>query len=429
MPISTKLTRALGIKAPIIQGGMHYVGYAPLVAAVGDAGGIGCVTALTQPNAEALQKEIRLVKKLSKKPFGVNLTLLPALQPPNYSEFADVVENEMRSGQLRLIETAGHFKGLEPFVKQFKAAGAFVIHKCVAIRHAKSAERLGVDMISMDGFDCAGHPGEMDIGNWVLFAKAARELSIPFVASGGCADGKQLAAAIALGAEGMNMGTRFMATAEAPIHGNVKQALVDADELSTTLVMRSMKNTERVFNNKAAQQVLEIEKENPGEFDKIHHLVRGDNYREVFQETGDLDKGVWSAGTVMGLIDDVVSCEELIDGIVNEAETIIKNRLADSVIVDIDSPIVAKPRWLLEYNYVENVEIMREPFRKSHISLVREMKAEGKIIMGGAHKDMKGAHIIFNDERSLDEFVEADPYVLNNIVTSFEKKEWTVVVD
>ena len=153
---------------------MHYVGYAPLVAAVGEAGGIGCVTALSQPSATALQNEIRMVKKMTTKPFGVNLTLLPALQPPNYQEFADVVEDEMKSGQLRLVETAGHFRGLEPFVKQFKKAGAFVIHKCVAIRHAKSAERLGVDMISMDGFDCAGHPGEMDIGNWVLFAKAAR---------------------------------------------------------------------------------------------------------------------------------------------------------------------------------------------------------------------------------------------------------------
>ena len=184
MPISTKLTKALGIAHPIIQGGMHYVGYAPLVAAVGNAGAIGCITALTQPSPEALQKEIRLCKELSTKPFGVNLTLLPMLQPPNYSEYAKVVEEEMSSGQLRMVETAGHFKGLEPFVKQFKAAGAFVIHKCTQVRHAKSAEKLGVDMISMDGFDCAGHPGEADVGNWVLFPKAARELNIPFVASG-----------------------------------------------------------------------------------------------------------------------------------------------------------------------------------------------------------------------------------------------------
>ena len=429
MPISTKLTRALGIKAPIIQGGMHYVGYAPLVAAVGEAGGIGCVTALSQPNAMALQNEIRMVKKMTTKPFGVNLTLLPALQPPNYQEFADVVEDEMKSGQLRLVETAGHFRGLEPFVKQFKKAGAFVIHKCVAIRHAKSAERLGVDMISMDGFDCAGHPGEMDIGNWVLFAKAARELSIPYVASGGCADGKQLAAAIAMGAEGMNMGTRFMATVEAPIHENIKQALVDADELSTTLVMRTVRNTERVFNNKAAQKVLEIEKEHPGDFEKISHLVRGDNYREVFQESGDLDKGVWSAGTVMGLIDEVVTCEGLVNSIVEEAESIIANRMKDSVVIDVDSPIVAKPRWILEYVYVDDVENARVPHRLAHIKLAREMKAAGKILMGGAHQDLKGAHIIFLDEESLDKFVERDPYVLEGVVTSFTKKEWTVVID
>jgi len=174
MPLSTKLTKALGIKHPLIQGGMHYVGYAPLVAAVGNAGGIGCITALTQPSPEALQAEIQLCKKLSSKPFGVNLTLLPMLQPPNYDAYAQVVEDEMASGQLRMIETAGHFKGLEPFVKRFKAKGAYVIHKCVTIRHAKSAEKVGVDMISMDGFDCAGHPGEADIGNWVLFAKVEK---------------------------------------------------------------------------------------------------------------------------------------------------------------------------------------------------------------------------------------------------------------
>ena len=199
MPISTKLTKALGITHPLIQGGMHYVGYAPLVAAVSNAGGIGCITALTLPTPEALQQEIRRCKELTKKPFGVNLTLLPMLSPPNYGAYADVVEDEMKSGQLRMIETAGHVKGLEPFVKRFKAAGAMVIHKCTAVRHAKTAERMGVDMISMDGFECAGHPGESDIGNWVLLAKAARELKIPFVDSGGCGDGKQLAAALALG--------------------------------------------------------------------------------------------------------------------------------------------------------------------------------------------------------------------------------------
>ena len=316
MPISTKLTRALGIRHPLIQGGMHYVGYAPLVAAVSNAGAIGCITALTFPSPESLQAEIRKCKQLTSKPFGVNLTLLPMLQPPDYGAYAQVVEDEMKSGQLRLIETAGHFKGLEPLVTKFKAAGAFIIHKCVTVRHAKSAERLGVDMISMDGFDCAGHPGEADIGNWVLFPKAARELKIPFVASGGCGDGKQLAAALALGAEGMNMGTRWMATVEAPLHDNIKAALVAADEHGTTLVMRSMKNTERVFKNKAAMEVLEIEKQHPGDFSKLSHIIKGDNYRRVFQETGEVEEGVWSAGTVMGLIDSVVSCDQLCKNIV-----------------------------------------------------------------------------------------------------------------
>ena len=274
MVLHTWLTRSLGIRHPIIQGGMHHVGFAELAAAVSNAGGLGIITALTQPSADALRDEIQKTKELTDKPFGVNLTLLPALTPPDYPAFAQVVEDE----KIPCIETAGHFKGLEPFVRQFKAAGSIVIHKCTQVRHAKAAERMGVDCISMDGFDCAGHPGEMDVGNWILFAKAARELKIPFVASGGCADGKQLAAALALGAEGMNMGTRFMATVEAPIHANIKQALVDGDEHSTTLIMRSLKNTERVFNNKTAKKVLEIEAEFPGQFEKIQPWVSGNRY-------------------------------------------------------------------------------------------------------------------------------------------------------
>ena len=332
MPIQTNLTRTLGILHPLIQGGMHYVGYAPLAAAVSNAGGLGLVTVLTQPSAEALQAELRKTKQLTHKPFGINLTLLPALQPPNYGEFADVVEEEMKSGQLRVVETAGHFKGLQPFVTQFKNAGAYVIHKCTTVRHAKSAEKMGVDAISMDGFDCAGHPGESDIGNWVLFAKAAQELKVPFVASGGCATGSQLAAAIAMGAEGMNMGTRWMATVEAPIHNNIKQALVDNDEHSTTLVMRSLKNTERVFKNKTALKVIQLEQEHPGEFDKIQHLVRGDNYRASFQETGNIEDSVWSAGTCMGLINDIPTCEELANTIVADAEAIIRGRMVGCLV-------------------------------------------------------------------------------------------------
>ena len=241
---------------------------------------------------------------------------------------------------MRLIETAGHFKGLEPFVKKFKAAGAFIIHKCVTVRHAKSAERLGVDMISMDGFDCAGHPGEADIGNWVLFPKAARELKIPFVASGGCGDGKQLAAALAMGAEGMNMGTRWMATVEAPLHDKVKEALVAGDEHSTTLVMRSMKNTERVYKNKAAMEVQEIERQHPGDFSKISYIIKGENYRRVFQETGEVEEGVWSAGTVMGLIDSVVTCQQLCTDIVRSAKTAALQHC--STCYDVDNPAVRR---------------------------------------------------------------------------------------
>eukprot|EP00040_Diaphanoeca_grandis_P002519 m.22013 g.22013 ORF g.22013 m.22013 type:complete len:335 (+) comp13645_c0_seq1:141-1145(+) len=334
MGIATKLTRVLGIRHPLIQGGMHYVGYAPLAAAVSNAGGIGLITALTQPTPEALSAEIQKCKQLTDKPFGVNLTLLPTLQPPNYQAFADAVESEMDgpTGQLRMIETAGHYKGLAPFVKQFKANGAYIIHKCTQIRHAKTAQNMGVDCISIDGFECAGHPGEKDVGNWVLFALAARELDIPWVASGGCATGRQLAAALAMGAVGMNMGTRWMATAEAPIHQNIKQAIVDADEHSTRLVMRSMGNTERVYANQAAEQVIALENQFPGDFAKIAHLVKGENYRKVFQETGDVEDGVWSAGVVMGLIQDVPTCEALAQSIVAEAEATIKELSANCIV-------------------------------------------------------------------------------------------------
>lgn len=438
MPISTKLTKALGIQHPLIQGGMHYVGYAPLVAAVSNAGAIGCITALTQPSPEALQAEIRTCKALTKKPFGVNLTLLPALSPPNYDEFAQVVEDEMSSGQLRLIETAGHFKGLQPFVTKFKEAGAFIIHKCVTVRHAKSAEKMGVDMISMDGFDCAGHPGEADIGNWVLFPKAARELKVPFVASGGCGDGKQLAAAIAMGAEGMNMGTRWMATNEAPIHQNIKQALVDGDENSTTLILRSFRNTERVFKNKAVDEVQKLESEFPGDFSKISHLMKGENYRKVFQETGKIDEGVWSAGTVMGLIDNVVSCHQLCDDIISEAEEVITGRLQNSVDIGTDKETSEKskasssapsitPHWLLQYKYCDNVSDARIPHRASHIQHATDFKASGKLVMGGALSDLTGATVVFKTKEDAEEFAVNDPYTCNGIVTSWEVREWSVV--
>lgn len=327
MVLSTKLTQRLGISHPIIQGGMHYVGNAPLAAAVSNAGAIGVVTALTQPNAEALRTEIQKTRSLLKQkdiPIGVNLTVLPQLKSPDYPAIIQVLLDE----KIPMVETAGSPKCAELWA-MLKAGNkdVCIIHKCTTIRHALKAQGMGCDMISLDGFDCAGHPGETDVGNFVLQPVAARKLSIPFVTSGGVGDGKQLAASLALGAEGVNLGTRFMATLEAPIHANIKQALVDGDENSTQLVMRTLRNTERVYKNRTSDEVLRIEAEHPGEIDKIIHLVRGDNYRASFQETGDVDSSVWSCGPVMGLIDDVPSCEALVQGMVDEAEAIIKGRL------------------------------------------------------------------------------------------------------
>eukprot|EP00591_Stephanopyxis_turris_P012075 CAMPEP_0195524770 /NCGR_PEP_ID=MMETSP0794_2-20130614/24807_1 /TAXON_ID=515487 /ORGANISM="Stephanopyxis turris, Strain CCMP 815" /LENGTH=261 /DNA_ID=CAMNT_0040655061 /DNA_START=71 /DNA_END=853 /DNA_ORIENTATION=- len=260
MVIKTRVTEMLGIKHPIIQGGMHYVGYYDLAAAVSNAGGLGIITALTQATPEDLRREIRKCKALTNKPFGCNLTLLPVTVNPDYEGYCKVIIEE----GVPVVETAGRNPG--KYIKLFHDAGIIVIHKCVAIRHALTAIKQGADMISMDGFECAGHPGEEDIGNWVLLAKAGRVLTVPFVASGGCATGSQLAAAIALGAEGVNMGTRFMATKEAPIHDNIKQALVDNDERSTTHIFRTLHNTERVFKNAMSQKVRDIEQESPGDF-------------------------------------------------------------------------------------------------------------------------------------------------------------------
>jgi len=329
----TKLTEMCGIEHPIIQGGMHYVGYAEMAAAVSNAGGLGVITALTvaQPprGAEALRDEIKKCRALTNKPFAVNITLLPVGVPPDYEGIVKVLIEE----GVKIVETAG--RDPSPVLKPLKAAGCIVIHKCVAIRHALSAARIGADMISMDGFDCGGHPGEEDVGNWVLLAKAGiklKEAGIPFVASGGCATGKQLAAALAMGAEGMNMGTAFMATVESPIHAGIKKALVDADERSTTHVFRSLGNTERVFKNAQAMKVREIEAENPGDFGAIWPYVKGELYRQSFQETGDPESSVWSCGQSIGLIDDVITCKELVTGIVDEAAAIIQHRLGSMVV-------------------------------------------------------------------------------------------------
>lgn len=325
MVLKTKLTEMCGIEHPIIQGGMHYVGYAEMAAAVSNAGGLGMITALTvaQPprGKEALRDEIRKCKALTNKPFGVNITLLPVGVPPDYEGIMQVILDE----GVKIVETAG--RNPELVIKKLKSAGVIVIHKCVAIRHAETAQRMGADMISMDGFDCGGHPGEEDVGNWVLLAKAGRVLKVPFVASGGNVTGSQLAAALAMGAEGVNMGTAFMATKEAPIHDGIKKALVEATERDTTHVFRTLKNTERVFKNKTAIEVQEIEAKFPGDFSKIAHLVAGANYRVSFQETGDASTSVWSCGQSIGLIEDVPSCKDFVERVVSEAEDIIKNRL------------------------------------------------------------------------------------------------------
>ena len=320
--LKTPITRLLGIKHPIIQGGMHHVGFAPLAAAVANAGGLGLVTALTQPSAEKLREEIQTARRMSEGcsgAVGVNLTILPTLTKGiDYGSYVRAVIEE----GIKVVETAG--RPPTDFIDDLKANGVKIIHKCVTTRHAKSAERMGADAISLDGFDCAGHPGEGDMGNWILQAMGARELSVPYVASGGVGNGRQLAAALALGASGVNMGTRFMATQEAPIHANIKAALVNGGPDATTLVMKSVRNTERVYKNETALKVQQLEAEFPGDFSKIHDLVRGDNYKRSFLETGNTEDSVWPCGPVLALSDDVPTCQALIEGMVAEAIEIIE---------------------------------------------------------------------------------------------------------
>ena len=318
----TRITELFGIEHPIIQGGMHYVGYAELVAAVSNAGGLGIITALTQPTPEDLAREIRRCREMTEKPFGVNLTILPMFKDVPYDEYVRViVENN-----IGIVETAG--RNPEPLLPVFQGAGIKVIHKCTSVRHALKAERIGCDAVSVDGFECGGHPGEDDIPNMILLPRAAEALKIPFVSSGGMADGRSLVASLALGADGMNMGTRFIATVEAPVHDNVKQALMEADELQTRLIMRPLRNTERVLNNSAVEQVLEIEQDKGIDVDieDIRHLVAGEQGRKVLHD-GEMDAGAWSCGMVAGLIHDIVTCQQLIDRIMSEAQTIIRHRL------------------------------------------------------------------------------------------------------
>jgi NADH:quinone reductase (non-electrogenic) len=320
--MKTRITELFGIEHPIIQGGMHYVGYAELAAAVSNAGALGIVTGLTQPTPEDLTREIARCREMTDQPFGVNITILPAFRDIPYDEYLHAIVD---SG-VKIVETAG--RNPEPFLPALKAAGVRIIHKCTSVRHALKAERIGCDAASVDGFECGGHPGEDDIPNMILLPRAAEELSIPFVSSGGMADGRSLVASLALGADGMNMGTRFIATKEAPVHENVKRALVDADELQTRLIMRPLRNTERVLNNAAVQEVLEIERERGEDLsiEHIRHLVAGTQGKKVLHE-GEMDAGVWSCGMVAGLIHDVPTCKELVDRIMAEAEQIIRGRL------------------------------------------------------------------------------------------------------
>lgn len=322
MGIRTRFTDLCGIEHPIVQGGMMWVGRAELAAAVSNAGGLGILTALTQPTPDDLRREIERCRTMTDKPFGVNLTILPSVNPPPYAQYRKAI---IDSG-VKIVETAGHKP--QEHVDDFKAHGVIVVHKCTAVRHALSAQRMGVDAISIDGFECAGHPGEDDIPGLILIPAAADKLTIPMIASGGFGDGRGLAAALALGADGINMGTRFCATVEAPIHDNVKQFLVDNDERGTNLIFRKFHNTGRVAKNSVSDQVVEISLREGAVFQDIQPLVSGAKGR-VALETGDLDAGLVWAGQVQGLIHDIPTCDALIKRIVGDAEAIIRGRLSD----------------------------------------------------------------------------------------------------
>lgn len=321
MNFKTRFTELVGIEHPIVQGGMMWVGRAELAAAVSNAGGLGILTALTQPSPDELRKEIERCRTMTDKPFGVNLTILPSVNPPPYAEYRQAI---IDSG-VKIVETAGHKP--KEHVDHFKQHGIKVIHKCTAVRHALSAERMGVDAISIDGFECAGHPGEDDIPGLILIPAAANKVKIPMIASGGFGDGRGLVAALALGAEGINMGTRFCATVEAPIHESVKQFLVQNDERATNLIFRKFKNTGRVAKNVVSDKVVEISSREGAVFEDIQPFVSGAKGR-VALETGDLEAGLIWAGQVQGLIDDVPTCKQLIDRIMSEASEIVSARLA-----------------------------------------------------------------------------------------------------
>ena len=319
--MKTRITEMFGVEHPIMQGGMHYVGFAELAAAVSNAGGVGIITGLTQRTPELLAKEIARCKEMTDKPFGVNLTFLPSVTPPDYPGYVKAIIE----GGVKIVETAGN--NPQKWLPALKDAGIKVVHKCTSVRHALKAEAIGCDAVSVDGFECGGHPGEDDVPNFILLPRAAEELKIPFLASGGMADGRSLVAALALGADGMNMGTRFIATKEAPVHENVKKAIVAASELDTRLVMRPLRNTERVLVNAGVERLLEKERDLGAniKFEDIFNEVAG-VYPKIMTE-GDMYAGAWSCGMVAGLIHDIPTCKELIDRIMTEATDIIRGRL------------------------------------------------------------------------------------------------------
>jgi nitronate monooxygenase len=323
MAIKTRVTELLGIEHPIVQGGMQNVGYAELASAVSNAGGLGTITALTQPSPAALRDEIERCRSMTDKPFAVNLTVLPALTPPDYKAYAQTI---IDSG-IKIAETAGTAEVRELWA-MMKPHGIKILHKCTAVRHALSAERNGCDIISIDGFECAGHPGEDDIPGLILIPAAADKVKIPMLASGGFGDGRGLVAALALGAEGINMGTRFCATQEAPIHPNIKQKYVENDERGTNLIFRNLHNTARVGKNGVSDEVVRRLKEPGASFDDVRELVRGAKGAEMLK-SGDTEHGIFWAGMVQGLIHDIPTCQDLIDRIMGEAEVIIRDRLSE----------------------------------------------------------------------------------------------------
>ena len=318
--LKTRITDLFGIEHPVIQGGMQWVGYAELVSAVSNAGALGILTALTQPSPEDLAKEIERTRDMTDKPFGVNLTVLPTINPPPYEEYAQAI---VGSG-VKIVETAG--RSPEPFMELFKEYDVKVIHKCTSVRHALKAQSVGVSAITIDGFECAGHPGEDHIPSLVLLPQAAEALDVPVAGCGGFSDAKSMVAALALGGEAIVMGTRFMATKEAGIHQNVKEKMTEADELSTNLMFRTMHNTARVFKNSISDQVVEIESTGSASFEDVKDLVAGQRGRVVFEE-GDLEHGIWSAGISVARVKDVPTCKDMVSRLVSEAEDIIDGRL------------------------------------------------------------------------------------------------------